>query len=105
MGKIPAFFITLINVIFGLMETLIGMRIILKLFGANPGTPFVSWIYETSSPVLFPFSNIFPSPQLDGRFTIEFSALFALIIYYIVNYLIVELIKAINRTAKGAGAA
>lgn len=75
-------------VIIGFIELLITLRIILKLFGANVGAPFVAWVYATTAPLLQPFIGMFPSPVLDGRFVIEFSALFALIIYGLIAYLV-----------------
>lgn len=36
-----------INFLFGLTEGLLGLRVILKLFGANAAAPFVNWIYNS----------------------------------------------------------
>lgn len=69
------------NIVFGIVEGVIGLRVILKLFGANPIAPFVSWIYAVSQPLLAPFFGMFPTPLLRRGGTIEFSALFALLIY------------------------
>jgi uncharacterized protein YggT (Ycf19 family) len=90
--KAQSIIIYLINVTIGIAQTIIGLRIILKLFGANAGAPFVGWLYETSQPLLNPFVGMFPSPVLDGNFVIEFSALFALIIYTLVGYFLTQLI-------------
>lgn len=83
----------LLDVIVGFLEIIIGLRIILKLFGANPFTPFVAWVYETSRPLLSPFLGMFPSPTLKGGFVIEFSALFALIIYAFLAAIIEEILN------------
>jgi uncharacterized protein YggT (Ycf19 family) len=90
--KAQSIMIYLINVIIGIAQTIIGLRIILKLFGASAGAPFVRWLYETSQPLLHPFVGMFPSPVLDGNFVIEFSALFALIIYSLVGYFLTQFI-------------
>lgn len=87
---------SLIQLIASLVEIIIGFRILLKLFGASTQAPFVRWIYQTSSPLLTPFSGMFPSPQLDGLFQIEFSAIFALIVYTFVFFLINEAVYIIN---------
>ncbi len=76
----------------GIAQLILGLRIILKLFGANKTAPFVQWIYETSAPLLYPFEGIFPSAALEGRFVIEFSALFAVIIYSLIGYFLTKLI-------------
>jgi uncharacterized protein YggT (Ycf19 family) len=83
----------LIEIVFTLVEALLGLRVILKFFGANPATPFVNWVYETSEPLLTPFSGMFPAPVIEGRFVLEFSTLFALIIYGLIAYLLIALIE------------
>ena len=79
------------------VEFMIGLRIILKLFGASTAAPFVQWVYATTAPLLQPFIGIFPSPILDGRFIIEFSALFALVVYVFVAYFVEYVLSAVAR--------
>lgn len=86
----------LANAIFGFIEFIIGLRIILKLFGANPLTPFSQWVYETSTPLLQPFQGMFPAPRLTGNFVIEFSALFALLVYALISYAISEVVAYLS---------
>lgn len=81
----------LTNLVIGIVESIIALRILLKLLGASTIAPFVRWVYQTSQPLLSPFEGMFPSSRLPGGpFTLEFSALFALIIYGLVGYLISE---------------
>ena len=89
-------FYTLTNTILGIVEFLLSFRIILKLFGASASAPFVSWIYETTQPLLTPFIGAFPSPRLEGGLVIEFSSLFALIVFAFVGYLIDNLVFKIR---------
>lgn len=86
----------LTDIIFTFIEFLIGVRLILKLFGANPTAPFVTWIYDTSQALVGPFAGAFPAPRLSGGFVIEFSALFAMLIYAFIAYLISEFVKFIE---------
>ncbi len=92
----PRVLLYFINLVFGLIEIIIGLRIILKLFGANPNTPFVNWVYEVSRSLLFPFQGIFPSPVLNGGFILEMSALVALLVYALIAYLISEVVTFIS---------
>lgn len=85
--------IYLIDATFTIVEFFLGLRIILKLLGANPSAPFVKWMYETTSPLLNPFANIFPAPVLSGGFVIEFSAVFAMIVYALLGYFIIEVMS------------
>ncbi|MEQ6391144.1 hypothetical protein RZN22_17810 [Bacillaceae bacterium S4-13-58] len=63
-----AVLVYLINTVIGIAQFILGIRMILKLLGANQSAPFVQWVYQTSSSLLYPFEGIFPSPALDGRF-------------------------------------
>jgi len=85
-----------IDFVLGIAELFIVARIILKLFGANPQAPFVIWVYEISKSLISPFLGMFPSPVLEGGFVIEFSAIFALIVYAVVGYLIIELLEYVS---------
>lgn len=82
----------LINIVFGTIEILLGLRIILRLFSANPASDFVSWIYTMTEPLLEPFQNIFPTASLSGGFVLELSTLFALVIYGLLGYLFTALV-------------
>ena len=85
---------------FGLAELFLGLRFLLKLFGANSGNDFVNWIYETSGAVLDPFRGIFPTQVFKSTFVVEFSTLFAMIIYAIIAMLLIYVIELITRPAK-----
>jgi hypothetical protein len=90
------FLILFVEIVVGFVEVFILFRIILKLFGANPNTPFVTWVYETTRGLVAPFAGIFPSPVIEGGFVIEFSSIFALVIYALIGYFLTELIMYIG---------
>lgn len=48
----------IISFIFGAIELLLGLRFVFLILGANPLAPFVTWIYNTSSPFVTPFAGI-----------------------------------------------
>jgi uncharacterized protein YggT (Ycf19 family) len=82
----------LVNGVLTIIEIFLVLRILLMLFDANPASGFVSFIYQSSQPLLAPFQNIFPSPVIQGQYVLDFSALFALVIYGVVAWLINELV-------------
>jgi hypothetical protein len=49
----------LLYIIGGFIEILIGLRIVFRLFGANPDSAFVNWVYNWSTPFVRPFAGIF----------------------------------------------
>jgi uncharacterized protein YggT (Ycf19 family) len=93
--------LAIINTALSFIEILIGVRILFVFFGANRQAPFVQWLYAASNPLLAPFRNIFPSPNLNHEFIIEVPSIIALIIYAFAGYLLVELLNDIeNRTRR-----
>ena len=91
------FFLSLMNIIMGVIGFFLGLRIIFRLFAANPSTPFVSWIYSVSDYLVSPFQGIFPSPQIETGSVFDVAALIAFIAYALAIYLITALVDAIFR--------
>lgn len=85
--------LTISNLVFGFAEVILSLRILLKLFAASTQAPFVRWVYATSRPLLQPFSGMFPEPDLAQGAVIEFSSLFALVVYAFVGYVVSEAVR------------
>lgn len=68
---------------FSILETMIALRIVLKLIGANPESFIVSLIYGITSPFLIPFAGLVRSPATDGM-VLEISSIFAIVIYALI---------------------
>jgi len=94
--KISRIVLWLTSIIVGIAEVLIALRVVLKLFGASDSATFVRWVYETTAPLLRPFNGMFPTPKIDGIFIVEFSALFALVVYAIVGYILNEIVSELD---------
>lgn len=90
----------LVDFILYITSFLLGIRILLKLFGARATAPFVDWVYDTTDPLIAPFVGAFPNPIIERGFVIEFASLFALIIYGFLGYLLAVLIAWIGREVK-----
>lgn len=83
----------------GVIEALLAIRFAFELLGANPFTPFVTFIYSLSSPFTYFFDNIFGTPFL--RFNIfDWSALIGLIIYPLIASGLVAILKLIKPVSK-----
>ena len=94
-----SFFITnLIHLVVGLAEVVLLLRIILRLFAANPGASFVHWVYSTSTTLLEPFRGIFPNAVIHRSYVLDFTALFALIVYALVGLLLTYLANLLERS-------
>ncbi len=85
----------LIYVFFSLVELFLGLRLLLKLFGANAGNGFVEWVYETSNVLLDPFRGIFPTQVFKSTFVLELSTIFAMIVYAVIVMLLFYVVDLI----------
>ncbi len=86
----------LTNIVFGFIELLLSLRLLLVFLGASTKAPFVNWVYMTSNPLLSPFEGMFPSRTIPVGFNIDTSTLFALIIYSFIGYFLKELLDYIS---------
>jgi hypothetical protein len=64
----------------GIVETLIGLRVILKLIAANPESPFAAFIYSVSNIFLLPFAGLVGTPAAGGV-VLELSSIIAMLVY------------------------
>ncbi len=74
------------------LETLLIIRIILRLLAANASAPFTELVYGITYPFVALFSGVFSSAGAGGS-VFEPSSLLALIIYPLVAWLIVRVIR------------
>lgn len=81
----------LIWLIFGILEGLILLRVILKLIAANPDNAFASFIYGITDPFLAPFFGLTGTPGANGV-VLEIPSLIAMIIYALIAWVLVRLV-------------
>ncbi|HLO16421.1 MAG TPA: YggT family protein [Anaerolineales bacterium] len=77
--------------LFGGLEALIGIRVILMLIGANPGNSFTAFVYQLSELFLWPFRNIVANPAFQNH-VLEITSLIAMIVYPLIGWAIVRLV-------------
>jgi YggT family protein len=82
----------LIWLLFGIVEGLIGLRVLLKLIGANPENEFASLIYSAAALFLAPFFGLIGSPTAGGM-VLEVPSLVAMLVYALVGWVIVRVIS------------
>lgn len=74
----------------GVIITLLALRFILFMLGANQGSGFVDFIYGISSVFAAPFAGIFPAPTY-GQFFFDTASLVAMVVYALVAWGIAKL--------------
>lgn len=75
----------------GLVEVLLAFRFLLKLFGANSGAGFTSFIYTVSSPLTIPFTSVFGISRVEGSL-FEWTTLLAMLVYLLIGWGITKLL-------------
>jgi uncharacterized protein YggT (Ycf19 family) len=63
----------------------LSLGFVLRLFGASTDASFTRWVYRNVERIMEPFRGMFPSHPVTGRSVIDFSLLFAMIVYVIVG--------------------
>jgi uncharacterized protein YggT (Ycf19 family) len=85
--------VRLVDYIVYIIVSLLLLRFVLKLFGANSATPFVDFIYSIAGFFLAPFQFIFAnSAAPEPGSVIEWSVLVAIIVYWLIAVAITKLI-------------
>lgn len=87
----------IVRYIVGFIAVLLAIRFMLKLFGANPTSGFVDFIYVVTGILTAPFDNIFSvtSPETGDvvRSVFEPSILVALLVYVLLGWGIIKLLN------------
>lgn len=78
-----------------LITTLIAIRFVLKLLGASLGSGFVTLIYNLTNGLVTPFRAIFPAAT-GASSTVDIAALVAIVIYALVGWGLVSVVKLIT---------
>jgi hypothetical protein len=97
--RLRMMFDNLLNLFVGLVEAILALRFVLKLFGANSGNSFVSWVYDMSGVLLQPFRGIFPAKVFENKYVLEFSTLFAMLMFAALALLVVGVVNMVTAPA------
>lgn len=75
----------------GLLEALLVFRFLLKLFGANAGAGFTSFIYGVTQPFAGPFLSVFKITKVSGS-AFEWTTVLAMVVYWLIAMAIAKLL-------------
>ena len=79
-----------IYLVFGIVEALLAIRLVLKALGANPDAGFAQFVYGLTAPLVAPFVGLFGTPQAGGS-VLEIHSIVALVVYALLAWLIAKL--------------
>jgi hypothetical protein len=83
--------IDVIYLLFGIINGLLVIRLVLKLLGVNPDAPFTGFIYGLTNFLLAPFKGLLPA-EVNGRSVFEPSVLIAIVVYVLLAFVIVKIV-------------
>jgi hypothetical protein len=80
--------------VFGLIEGLLAIRLILKLLGANPQAGFTNFVYGLTDFFMAPFRNLLPvvGTGSSSGAVLETSVVIAIIVYALIAWVVARLI-------------
>jgi uncharacterized protein YggT (Ycf19 family) len=87
--------------VLGIIEVLIGLRVVLKLIAANPESPFAAFIYNVSAIFLFPFAGLVGTPA-SGGMVLEISSIIAMLVYALLAWGIERIVWVIFYRPRGS---
>ena len=73
-----------------LLEAILILRFLLRLFGANPAASFTSLVYQISRPFVLPFQSVFRITSVEGA-VVEWTTLLAMLVYWGIAVAIIRL--------------
>jgi uncharacterized protein YggT (Ycf19 family) len=89
----------IVGLIFGVLVTLIGLRIVLLLLGANAGNALVDFIYGVTEPFVAPFRGVFDLDVISptGVSILDVAALVSLVGWSLIAILIIAILRLPDR--------
>jgi hypothetical protein len=81
----------------GILITILALRFLLSLLGANRGNGFADFIYSVSHPFVAPFFGLFNYDETFGRSRFEFETLIAIVVYAIIMAILARLVTIGSR--------
>jgi len=91
-GRAAARVSQIVDYVFYLIYSLIGLEILLELLGARETNAFKSFIDAVTSPLLLPFNTLMPD-LARGRFQLRISYIVALFVYVLLHLAINGLLR------------
>lgn len=84
--------VNIVYFLFGALELLLAVRVILHLVGANAANGFASFVYGLSSPFVALFASLLQNPTLGTTGVLEITTIIAMLVWAIVAWLTGRLI-------------
>ena len=84
--------IEIIYLVFGIVDGLLFVRLLLKVLGTNPEAPFSGFVYGLTDFLLGPFKGMLPA-IVSGKTILEPSVLIAILIYALIAWMLAKAVE------------
>ena len=84
----------LVYLLFGVIDGLLLIRLVLKLLGASTSAAFTQWIYNVTDFFLAPFHNLLPAIG-NNKSVLEMSVIVAILVYALIAWAMARLMAII----------
>jgi len=84
--------VNIVYFLFGALELLLGLRVVLLLIGANAENGFAKLVYDLSWPFVTLFANILQNPTAGTTGVLEITTIVAMIVWAIVAWFVGRLV-------------
>jgi len=91
-NSIIARIVHIVYFLFGALELLLAVRVILYLVGVNTDNDFASFIYGLSAPFVALFTSLLQNPTLGETAVLEVTTMVAMLVWAIAGWLMGQLI-------------
>jgi len=81
--------------ILGVIEVILGLRFIFRLFGASQGNSFIVFLYNLSHVFVGPFNGIFNDQAIGTSSVFELSTIVAMLIYALIAWGLASLCRVV----------
>jgi uncharacterized protein YggT (Ycf19 family) len=84
--------VEVIYLVFGIVDALLLVRLLLKILGTNPDAPFSSFIYNLTDVLLGPFKGMLAA-VVSGKTIFEPSVLIAILVYALIAWMLAKIVE------------
>ncbi|MHB9111055.1 MAG: YggT family protein [Thermoleophilia bacterium] len=90
----------IIWLLLGVLEVIIGMRVVLKLLAANPDNGFANSIYRVARAFVWPFFGLVAEPTSTSGSVLEVGSIIAMVVYLLIAWGITRLVYLVMKPSR-----
>jgi uncharacterized protein YggT (Ycf19 family) len=90
----------LIWLLLGILEAVIGLRVVFKLIAVNAANPFASLLYKVTDLFVAPFASLIGAPKAGGM-VLEISSIIAMIVYFLIAWALERIVYVLFYRPRG----